>query len=77
MASSGAGLGKRSRLSAACSVELIAAKVESGRYRSTGAFESDARQMITQGKGPRSISPEQKQLVAYFEQEILPRLRRS
>lgn len=40
-------------------MELIAAKVQSGRYRSTGAFESDARQLLTQGKGPRSLTPEQ------------------
>lgn len=40
-------------------MELIASKVEAGRYRSAAAFESDARQLLTQGKGPRSISAEQ------------------
>lgn len=60
MAASGTtSLGKRSRVSSACSVELIASKVEAGRYRSAAAFESDARQLLTQGKGPRSISAEQ------------------
>lgn len=60
MAASGVtSLGKRSRVSSTCSVELIASKVEAGRYRSAAAFESDARQLLTQGKGPRSISAEQ------------------
>lgn len=50
---------KRPRKAGAVSVELIAGKVQAGRYRSSVAFESDARQMITQGKGPRSLIPEQ------------------
>lgn len=56
---------KRARKAGAVSVGLIAGKVQAGRYRSTVAFESDARQMITQGKGPRSLSPEQVQYAGY------------
>lgn len=52
-------LGKRPRLPGACTVETVDAKVTAGRYRSTGAFESDIRQLLTHGKGPRSISTEQ------------------
>lgn len=57
--SSPSGGKKRQRKAGSVSVELIAGKVQAGRYRSSVAFESDARQMITQGKGPRSLSREQ------------------
>lgn len=50
---------KRPRKAGAVSADLLAKKVEAGRYRSATAFESDARQMLTQGKGPRSLSSEQ------------------
>lgn len=50
---------KRSRKAGSVNVEVISGKVEAGRYRSPGAFESDVRQMLTQGKGVRSLSPEQ------------------
>eukprot|EP00903_Cladosiphon_okamuranus_P009406 g8970.t1 len=66
---------KRQRKAGSVSVELIAGKVQAGRYRSSIAFESDARQMITQGKGPRSLSPEQKEMLAFFETEVSPKLR--
>ncbi|CAN0225180.1 unnamed protein product [Ectocarpus sp. 4 AP-2014] len=65
---------KRPRKAGAVSADLLAKKVEAGRYRSATAFESDARQMLTRGKGPRSLSAEQKEMVAFFEQEILPKL---
>eukprot|EP00752_Nemacystus_decipiens_P010606 g9444.t1 len=66
---------KRNRKAGAVSVDLIAGKVQAGRYRSSVAFESDARQMITQGKGPRSLSPQQKEMLAFFEAEVSPKLR--
>ncbi|CAM9304436.1 unnamed protein product, partial [Hapterophycus canaliculatus] len=67
---------KRPRKAGAVTVDQIAIKVEAGRYRSAGAFESDARQMITQGKGPRSLCAEQKEMVAFLERELLPKLRK-
>ncbi|CAM9201270.1 unnamed protein product [Scytosiphon promiscuus] len=67
---------KRPRKAGAVTVDQITTKVEAGRYRSAGAFESDARQMITQGKGPRKLCPEQKEMVAFLERELLPKLRK-